>query len=397
MHTAAGSSPTRTIVFLAIACFASAVSLRAADPILPEIAKSFGTTPGVAAQIVTFFGLAYGAAQFGYGLAGERFGKLKTMIVAAFLSAATAWVCAFATSLSFLVVARVGAGIAAAAIIPLAMAWIGDAVPYERRQSVLARFLSGQISGLVLGQAFGGIIAEHLGWRWVFVMLAVLFFVSGCALAYEFFSGKRAEVTHLTREPMLSRLRAMLGRGWVLTVLIAVFFEAMIFFGAFTFLGSDLWARFGIGFDAIGLIVAGFGVGGLVYAGSASFMLPRLREGGLVIGGGIVVALAFGLIALAPAPWLVAPATIAAGFGYYMLHNTLQTNATQMAPEARGIALGIFASSLFLGQSLGVAIAAPIFDYTGGAPIFLAAAIFLLILAVAYRARARRHATSVGA
>jgi predicted MFS family arabinose efflux permease len=126
-------------------------------------------------------------------------------------------------------------------------------------------------------------------------------------------------------------------------------------------------------------------------------MLPRLREGGLVIGGGIVVALAFGLIALAPAPWLVAPATVAAGFGYYMLHNTLQTNATQMAPEARGIALGIFASSLFLGQSLGVAIAAPIFDYTGGTPLFLAAAIFLLILAIVYRARAARHSTSVGA
>jgi predicted MFS family arabinose efflux permease len=125
-------------------------------------------------------------------------------------------------------------------------------------------------------------------------------------------------------------------------------------------------------------------------------MVPRLGEGGLVIGGGIVVALAFGLIAIAPAPWLVAPATIAAGFGYYMLHNTLQTNATQMAPEARGIALGIFASCLFLGQSIGVAIAAPIFDYTGGAPIFLAAAIFLVIMAVIYRVRTARFASFGG-
>ena len=396
MHSAAGSNPTRTIVFLAIACFASAVSLRAPDPILPEIAKSFGTTPGVVAQIVTFFGIAYGAAQFGYGFAGERFGKLQTMIAATFLSAATAWVCAFATSLNFLILARVGAGIAAAAIIPLAMAWIGDAVPYERRQSVLARFLSGQISGLVLGQAFGGIIAEHLGWRWVFVMLAVLFFVGGSALTYEFLTGKRAEIPHPAPEPALFRLRSMLGRAWVVTVLVAVFFEAMIFFGAFTFVGSELWARFGIGFDAIGLIVAGFGVGGLLYAASAGRLLPRLGEGGLVIGGGIVAALAFCLIAVAPAPWLVAPATIAAGFGYYMLHNTLQTNATQMAPEARGIALGIFASSLFLGQAIGVAVAAPIFDYTGGAPIFLGAAIFLVILAVVYRVRTARYASFAG-
>ena len=393
MNASGGPSPTRTIIFLALACFASAVSLRAADPILPEIARSFGTTPGAAAQVVTFFGIAYGVAQFGYGIAGERFGKLQTMIVATFLSAATAWICALAYSLGFLIVARIGAGIAAAAIIPLAMAWIGDAVPYERRQSVLARFLSGQISGLVLGQLFGGIIAEYLGWRWVFVAIAVLFFLAGSALTYEFLAGAgRTPAPPPPDKSAWLRLRSMLRRRWVLTVLIGVFFEAMFFFGAFTFVGSDLWVRFGIGFDAIGLIVAGFGVGGLLYVAVASAMLPRLGEGGFVAGGGIVVALAFGLIAFAPTAWLVLPATIVAGFGYYMLHNTLQTNATQMAPEARGIALGIFASSLFLGQSVGVAIAAPVFDNTGGKPIFLGAAFLLVILAFIYRAQARRHA-----
>ena len=45
------------------------------------------------------------------------------------------------------------------------------------------------------------------------------------------------------------------------------------------------------------------------------------------------------------------------GMGFYMLHNTLQTNATQMAPERRGTAVSQFAASLFIGQSVGVAIA----------------------------------------
>ena len=42
-------------------------------------------------------------------------------------------------------------GATAAAVIPLSMAWIGDNVPYERRQPVLARFLIGQITGFSLG------------------------------------------------------------------------------------------------------------------------------------------------------------------------------------------------------------------------------------------------------
>ena len=45
-----------------------------------------------------------------------------------------------------------------------------------------------------------------------------------------------------------------------------------------------------------------------------------------------------------------------------MLHNTLQTNATQMTPEARGTAVAIFSSAIYLGQTLGVAAGALVFD-----------------------------------
>ena len=80
------------------------------------------------------------------------------------------------------------------------------------------------------------------------------------------------------------------------------------------------------------------------------------------------------------------PATILAGFSYYMIHNTLQTHATQMAPDARGLAVSTFASCLFFGQAVGVALAAPVFEYTGGAPIFLAAGAMLLLFSILHRA-----------
>ena len=75
------------------------------------------------------------------------------------------------------------------------------------------------------------------------------------------------------------------------------------------------------------------------------------------------------------------------GFGYYMLHNTLQTNATQMLPQARGTAMAGFSASLYLGQSFGVAAAAPIVDRTGAVPVFVLVAVLWLALAfwVAYR------------
>ena len=105
-----------------------------------------------------------------------------------------------------------------------------------------------------------------------------------------------------------------------------------------------------------------------------------------MLWGGILVALSFIVITFAPLPAAVAPATILAGLSYYMIHNTLQTHATQMAPAARGFAVSTFASCLFLGQASGVAIAAPVFDYTGGKPIFLSAAFLLCVLCLVFRA-----------
>jgi predicted MFS family arabinose efflux permease len=77
-----------------------------------------------------------------------------------------------------------------------------------------------------------------------------------------------------------------------------------------------------------------------------------------------------------------------------MFHNTLQTNATQMAPEARGLAMSLFAFTLFLSQSVGVAIAAPVMDRFGARPIFLFAAVMVLAIAYWFRRQLVRRIAS---
>jgi YNFM family putative membrane transporter len=77
--------------------------------------------------------------------------------------------------------------------------------------------------------------------------------------------------------------------------------------------------------------------------------------------------------------------------GFYMLHNTLQVNATQMAPGARGLAVSLFAFFLFTGQSLGVALGAPVVDRFGARPVFAIAAVVLILIAFWFRARLIRQ------
>ena len=98
-----------------------------------------------------------------------------------------------------------------------------------------------------------------------------------------------------------------------------------------------------------------------------------------MIGGALIGT---GLMALAWAPvvgWAVGGCFLA-GIGFYMLHNTLQVQATQMAPHARGTAVTLFACLLFLGQSTGVLVVAFSVDRGWLPAVFSAAALGIVVL-----------------
>ena len=166
-------------------------------------------------------------------------------------------------------------------------------------------------------------------------------------------------------------------------VLITVFLEGVVMFGAFAYIGAELHLRFGLSFGGVGAMLASFGAGAMSIrlrpAGHRRLGQPRPRRGGALL-------LAAGYAALAVTPWLwLAPPPSPIGLGYYMLHNTLQTNGTQMAPDSRGLAISLFAISLFIGQAVGVSLAAPVMDRFGGRPIFLLASVALVAIAFWFR------------
>lgn len=384
----------RSIFYLAMASFVSAATARAADPLLPEIGREFGATAGQAGLVVAAFSISYGLLQAIYGPVGDAFGKYRMVAIATFLSSLGVIATAFAGSLEVMALTRLLSGATAAAIIPLSMAWIGDVVPYEQRQSVLAKFMSGQILGLVFGQAFGGVLSEIMGWRHVFIVLALLYVLASVGLAADMFRKDHPPAVRSARGGVGRGILQMLGllsRPWPRTVIIMVFLEGAIVFGCWAYVGSELQRRFAIGPGVAGAILAVFGFGGLVYALNARTMVARFGERGLVIWGGIGLAIAFTIIAITPVLWSAVVASAICGLSFYMLHNTLQTNATQMAPEARGSAVSLFAAALFIGQTAGVAFIAPMFDRWGGQPGLIIAAILTPVLVVWFAGRLRNR------
>lgn len=390
-HAATGIQ--REVLLLSLAAFASAVALRVCDPMLPALARSFDTSAARAAMVVTATSVAYGVCQLMFGPLGDRFGKFRVIAWACLASTVGALACAASPSLEALSLARALTGATTAALIPLSMAWIGDVVSFDQRQPTLARFMSGQIIGLVSGQVVGGLFADTVGWRWAFVFLAVVYGLVGSLLFRAMKGLKTPDAAHAENAAaagVLERVWLILGSAKARGILATVFFEAMATFGVMAFIPAYLHERFGISLFHAGAVVAVFGLGGLIYTAQARRWVRALGEVRLAQLGGALLGAAYLLLALAPAWGWAIFASLLAGLGFYQLHNTLQTQATQMAPAARGTAVSIFASCFFLAQAVGVSLGALVVENFGAPWLFGYSALALPLIGWVFSRRLRR-------
>jgi predicted MFS family arabinose efflux permease len=318
LSSQARDTPTRAIAVLALASFASAANLRVCDSLLPQMAGELGISIGKAALVVTAFALAYGVCQIVVGPLGDARGKLKMVVLGSLWAGTCTMVAAAMPDLGALVAARFLGGAGAAAVIPVAMAWIGDVVPYERRQAVLARFLSGQILGIVFGQAAGGMLGELFGWRATMALLGVVHVGAGLLLLAEM-RRLQAHAQAPTRPrwgDAAASAMSILRRPWVRVVLVTVFLEGMAMFGALAYVGAELHQRFGLSLGASGAMLGAFGVGALLYAVTAGTVVPRLGQPNLVAAGAALLACAYAILGVMPRAWLAPPAMALIGLGY---------------------------------------------------------------------------------
>ncbi len=267
----------RALPLLASAGFASMMSMRLCDAMLPALAQTFETQPAEAAQVISAFAVAYGLLQLAYGPLGDRFGKALVISLATFACSMGALAAALSPTLDVLTLSRVLMGAGAAGIIPLTMAWIGDRVPYSQRQEVLARLLGSTVLGMMAGSWAGGLLADTVGWRSAFFGIAALFLVVGLALWC-----RHPREEHRTaaspQRSYLHQLAAVFVSSWARQVFALSFVEGALVFGALAFVPSHLHERFQMSLSEAGAVVALFGLGGLLYSRVAGRLLAPTRS-----------------------------------------------------------------------------------------------------------------------
>jgi predicted MFS family arabinose efflux permease len=373
---------------LAAAGFLSSAGARAVDPLLAAIAQDFGTSVPAASVVVAAFTLPYGMCQLVLGPVGDRFGKLRLMLVALLGYALFTGACGLALGLTALTVLRACAGAASAGLIPVCLAYIGDSVPYEMRQVTLSRFLIGVMLAQTLAGPFGGMFAEYVGWRGVFLLLAFMAVILALVLAQRmrYLPDRVGEAAFSPQH-----YTALATKPFARSLLIATLMEGALVAAVFPFVAPFLHEGYGLSFGTAGLVLACFGIGALIY-GPPPALVERLGESGMVLVGGSILAGAMALGAMSGHWAMFIAVELSLGLGYFMMHTVLQARATEMLPHARSTAVASFVFMLFVGQSLGALAAGAAIAWIGYRPMFAIVAGCILPLALWLRGFIRRSA-----
>lgn len=355
-----GSQPRRCPVdrsavllfVLAICGFSGALATRLLDPLLTSIASDFGTSTGAIALLSSAFALPFGLSQPLLGPVGDAFGKAFLIKVAAVLLALCLLGSALAPTLTVLFAGRVLGGIAAGGVMPVCMALIGDSFPLALRQVAMSRYVGATLIGQLVGASAGGSIAEWIGWRGVLGCAAGLaVFAAGAAIALLPKSDGTAGPVRVG--DALDRYRLVLANPRSLVCYGVVFVEGLAIYGITPFIGDLLLTRGAGGVRETGFVIAGLGLGGLLFAIVVPAILRVATRPALMAAGGGIAASGLAGVGL-DLTWAAQMGfMVVLGFGFFLLHNSVQTEVTELAPSARSSSFALHAFSFFMGQALG--------------------------------------------
>jgi predicted MFS family arabinose efflux permease len=319
----------------------------AVAPVLIPIALEFRAPIGAAAIAATAYYFAYGLAQPFWGFASDRVGRIRVIRISLAATAAACGLSALAPNLDLLIGARILAGASVCAILPTALVYVGDMIPFHRRHAVIADLLAAVAVGTAVGSLGAGLFAHYFSWRLIFGVTAVL------AVVLAFAMGRLPESN--VPEPAggpFAQLRQAVRRPWARFVILFAIPEGAMVLGFLVFFAPALEAT-GTNPAVAGLVVAAYGaavLGGTRVVKRVATRIPAWVPIG--VGGAMGVA---GYVAagLDQHVFAILLASVLIGGCYSFMHSTMQAWATEIAPEVRGTAAALFVTAAFTGGAMG--------------------------------------------
>jgi len=325
--------------------FLVGIDLFVVSPLLPFIAETYRISTAMTGWMVTVFSITYAVFIPLFGWMSDRYGRSLFISFGLTLFVISSLLTAYAPSFIWLIVSRILAGLSVASITPVIYAIISDIAPAHRRGTWLSITVSGHIAALSTGAPIGAILEHFLGWRSVFVALAI---VGALLIIVNFKAWKNIKKNSSTNKPF---------EGNILRIFRSVTVTAswgISMYALYVYLGAALYVehRFTTAEVAIAITVYGIGaVIGSLSGGQLSDRFGEIRVTKLAFRCLIVILICLSLL-FTSSQWLYSLLFIWALVGYTAFTSYKARLAAQY-PHERGIAMAWNMTALYIGITVG--------------------------------------------
>ena len=177
MRTPAPATTPPTIPLVLILALLTAVTPFSVDMYMsafPAIAEEFGTSAPMVQLTLTSFLIGLASGQLFIGQLSDRLGRRKPLLAGIVVCLAASLLCAISPSIEVLIALRFVQGFAGAAGVVIARAIIADRTQGARAAQLFSVMMVIGVLAPIIAPVLGGQVVATLGWRAVFVALALL-------------------------------------------------------------------------------------------------------------------------------------------------------------------------------------------------------------------------------
>lgn len=376
------------LFLLSTCCFIGSLSLRLLDPVVPQVARDLSTTPEAVALLSTAFLITYAISQPFVGAVADAYGKVRIIKICSAALSLMLVVMAIAPSIEVLYLARILGGIFGGGVFTVALAIVGDRVPVERRQVALSNLIMASQAAQLFGVIATGFIAAYYGWRSAVGIAAMVAIAATIMLERNLQPRPGAVRYPFQLGRIVSTLSELSRNRRATTCWFGVLFDGMAVTGLMPFIAVLLEQSGRGGLREAGFVIAGLACGALFYTFSVKYLL--MLVGGpfnMLRFGGVISAI--GLAAVAHGgPWPLQMAEMmVTGCGFFMVHASLQAQATDVPTELRSVSVSMHSSFFTLGSGFGPVVYALGINTIGPKSTILFGALLMLMVGLFAAAR----------
>ncbi|WP_175639057.1 MFS transporter [Metabacillus schmidteae] len=328
-----------------ITLFLMGTDLFVVSPLLPFISEAYKVSASTTGWMITVFAVTYALSAPIFGWLSDKKGRRTLITFGLLLFAISNTLTAFSPSFLWMIISRILAGLSVASITPLIYAIIGDIAPPNRRGIWLSIIVSGHLTALWAGAPLGTILENFLGWRSIFVVMAII----GAILAVvNFKTWESSPKIDLTRNRLEGNLLRVLCSVSVTTI------WAISMYTLYVYLGAALYSENKFSSSEIALAVTFYGVGAVLGSLTSGQLTDKFGE--MKISKATLIFLILILICLgiffSTGDWVYFFLFIWALVGYAGF-TSYQARLSVEYPKERGIVMAWNNTALYIGITLG--------------------------------------------